>query len=112
MKSIDINNIKIRNNEYSEQLEELKKAVRDGYTNKMYSQYDTCEKIAKKIIKTDDDLTTRLNKAAAYRAEYDELMSIKKVRSLTRAESNWGRILKSNIDYYDDLRDEEFKNLE
>lgn len=112
MKLIDINQLKIQNNEYKEELEELKKIVSDAYVNKMNLRYDSCEEIAKKVIKTDEDLTTRLNKSAAYRAEYDSLMNTKRVRSLTEAENYWARILKSNIDYYDDLRDEEFRNLE
>ena len=112
MKLIDINQLKIQNNEYKEELEELKKIVSDAYVNKMNLRYDSCEEIAKKVIKTDEDLTTRLNKSAAYRAEYDSLMNTKRVRSLTEAENYWARILKSNIDYYDDLRDKEFKNLE
>lgn len=112
MKLIDVNQEKNRNNEYKKELEELKKAIGDTYENKMNLKYDSCEEIAKKVIKTDEALTKRLNKYAAFRAEYDELMNTKRVRSLTKAENNLARILKSNIDYYDELRDEEFRNLE
>ena len=58
-----------------------------------------------------EDLNTRLMNYAAYRTEYEELMNTKKLRSLYSNESKRLQILKSNLDYYDSLRDQDFERL-
>lgn len=67
--------------------------------------------VAEKTIDVNEDLNTRLTKAAAYRAEYEELMNTKRLRGLTATETKWAQTLKNNIEYYDSLRDQEFENL-
>ena len=58
-----------------------------------------------------EDLNTRLMNYAAYRTEYEELMNTKKLRGLYSNESKRLQILKSNLDYYDSLRDQDFERL-
>ncbi len=67
--------------------------------------------VAEKTIDINEDLNTRLIKASAFRAEYEELMNTKRLRELTSAESKWAQTLKSNIEYYESLRDKDFENL-
>ena len=67
--------------------------------------------VAEKTVDINEDLNTRLIKAAAFRAEYEELMNTKRQRELTTAENKTAQRLKSNIDYYESLRDKEFENL-
>ncbi len=50
-------------------------------------------------------------KAADYQVQYDALMNEKRTRTLSTSENKRARILKSNIDYYKNLRDKEIEDI-
>ena len=69
------------------------------------------EKIEKENLRLTEGICENAKKAAAYQAEYDALMNQKRTRTLSTHENIRARILKSNIDYYKALREEEFNDI-
>ena len=72
---------------------------------------ETFSDVANRIIELDNSVTNKTTKAAAYRAEYEKLMSEKKLRALTASEKSRAKVLKSSLDYYESLRKNELENL-
>lgn len=97
--------------EYEQSLDKITKKAEDAsrlITNKSGKIYEFISDLA---INTEEDITTRVIKAAAYRTEYEELMSKKRQRTLGTEENKWAQVLRANIDYYENLRDKDFENL-
>lgn len=69
------------------------------------------EKIEAENIRVTESICENAKKAANYQAEYDALMNQKRTRTLSTHENKRARILKSNIDYYKTLREEEFNDI-
>lgn len=97
--------------EYQQSLDKITKKAEDAsrlITNKSGKIYEFISDLA---INTEEDITTRVIKAAAYRTEYEELMSKKRQRTLGTEENKWAQVLRANIEYYETLRDKDFENL-
>ena len=69
------------------------------------------EKIEEENLKVTKTICENAKKAANYQSQYDELMNQKRTRTLSTHENKRARILKSNIDYYKTLREEEFNDI-
>lgn len=87
----------MQNNNFEDTFKEIEKAF---------------EKIEAENIRVTESICENAKKAANYQAEYDALMNQKRTRTLSTHENKRARILKSNIDYYKTLREEEFNDIE
>lgn len=91
----------MQKNNFESSFDKMQKAATEAF-----------EKIEKENSKTTETICNNAKKAADYQAEYDDLMNQKRFRTLSTYENKRARILKSNIDYYKTLRDEEFADIE
>lgn len=90
----------MNNNDYESSFEKIQSAAREAFEN--------VEKDNSKVTKT---ICDNAKKAADYQSEYDALMNQKRFRTLSTYENKRARILKSNIDYYKTLREDEFNDI-
>ena len=90
----------MQDNNFESSFDKMKKAAAEAF-----------ESIEKENSKTNQTICHNAKKAADYQAEYDALMNQKRVRTLSTYENKRARILKSNIDYYKALREEEFDDI-
>ena len=88
----------------------------NNYTSDAFSQIEKSAEeafgnIEKRSAKSQKTICEDAKKAADYQAQYDALMNEKRYRTLSTYENKRARILKSNIDYYKNLRDGEFEDI-
>ena len=90
----------MNNNDYESGFEKIQSAAREAFQNIENDNSKVTQKIC-----------DNAKKAADYQEEYDSLMNQKRFRTLSTYENKRARILKSNIDYYKTLREEEFNDI-
>ncbi len=96
----NINNADKMKKSSIEAFKQIQNAANEAYSN-----------ITQESNKSGKSVCDNAKKAADYQAQYDALMNEKRIRTLSTAENKRARILKSNIDYYKNLRDNEFEAI-
>ena len=89
----------------------LKKSSVEAFKQIEDAANEAYSHIKEKSTDTSKQLCENAKKTANYQAQYDALMNQKRIRTLSTAENKRARILKSNIDYYKNLRDSEFEDI-
>ncbi len=90
----------MQNNNYESSIKKMEESATKAFEN-IEKEYDEATK----------SICDNAKKAADYQEQYDALMNQKRVRTLSTSENKRATILKSNIDYYKNLRDEEFADI-
>ena len=91
--------------------DKMKKSSIDAFKQIQNAADAAYSNINEESDKSSKSVCDNAKKAADYQAQYDALMNEKRVRTLSTAENKRARILKSNIDYYKNLRDNEFEDI-
>ncbi len=91
--------------------DKMKKSSTEAFKQIQNAANEAFSKIKDEGTKTSISICDNAKKTADYQAQYDALMNEKRTRTLSTAENKRARILKSNIDYYKNLRDNEFEEI-
>ena len=91
--------------------DKMEKSSVSAFEQIQKAAYEAFSKIKDEDIKTSTSICDNAKKTADYQAQYDALMNEKRTRTLSAAENKKARIIKSNIDYYKTLRDNEFEEI-
>lgn len=87
------------------------KDFESGFKNLRKTAEETFEEIENKSQKSFARMSANAKASADYQAEYDEMMSQKRVRSFSTEENKRLQILRNNISYCKSLRQGEYENL-
>lgn len=91
--------------------DKMKRSSVEAFKQIQNAANEAFTKIKDEGTKTSISICDNAKKTADYQAQYDALMNEKRTRTLSAAENKRARILKSNIDYYKNLRDNEFEEI-
>lgn len=92
-------------------LSQIRQSINELKSDSISTAKETVDEVNNTVSQSVSTLNEDINSAVRYRTEYDALMNKKRLGNLTTSENKYAQILKSNIDYYEDLRDEEFNNI-